>query len=171
MHMVPKKDGSWRPCGDYSHLNLVTTQDKYPLPNMQDLSNGLHGCTVFSKLILSRVITKSLLRPKTSPNCNHNAIWFVQISFHTFWTVQRCTNFPKNDGANHRWSGRCVCVHGRLMGWFSGQANTPPPSVGFLQLLYLPGLKNVVADFLSRPPSQTTGSVAATTAADPVDYK
>jgi hypothetical protein len=40
-----------------------------------------------------------------------------------------------------------------------------------VQLLYLPGLKNVVADFLSRPPPQTTGSVAATTAADPVDYE
>jgi hypothetical protein len=35
----------------------------------------------------------------------------------------------------------------------------------------LPGLKNVVADFLSRPPQQTTGSVAATTAADPVDFE
>jgi cytoskeleton-associated protein 5 len=24
----------------------------YPLPNIQDLSNGLHGCTVFSKIDL-----------------------------------------------------------------------------------------------------------------------
>jgi cleavage and polyadenylation specificity factor subunit 1 len=50
--MVPKKDGSWQPWGDYHRLNLVTTLDKYPLPNMQDLSNGLHGCTVFSKIDL-----------------------------------------------------------------------------------------------------------------------
>jgi hypothetical protein len=50
--MVPKKDGSWRPCGDYRRLNLVTTPDKYPLLNMQDLSNGLHGCTVLSKIDL-----------------------------------------------------------------------------------------------------------------------
>jgi hypothetical protein len=50
--MVPKKDGSWRPCGDYRCLNLVTTPDKIPLPNMQDISNGLHGCTVFSKIDL-----------------------------------------------------------------------------------------------------------------------
>ncbi len=47
-----KKDGLWRPCGDYRRLNLVTTPDKYPLPNMQDLSNSLHGCTVFSKIDL-----------------------------------------------------------------------------------------------------------------------
>jgi hypothetical protein len=50
--MVPKKDGSWRPCGDYRRLNLVTSPDKYPLPNMQDLSNCLHGCKVFSKIDL-----------------------------------------------------------------------------------------------------------------------
>jgi hypothetical protein len=52
LHMVPKKDGLWRPCGDYRRLNLVTTPDKYPLSNMQDLSNGLHGCTEFSKIDL-----------------------------------------------------------------------------------------------------------------------
>jgi hypothetical protein len=40
-----------------------------------------------------------------------------------------------------------------------------------MQLLYLPGLKNVVADFLSHPNQTTTGSVAAMLVADPVDFK
>jgi hypothetical protein len=52
LHMVPKNDGSWQPCGVYRRLNLVITPDKYPLSNMQDPSNGLHSCTIFSKIDL-----------------------------------------------------------------------------------------------------------------------
>jgi hypothetical protein len=44
LHMVHKKDSSWRPCGDFRKLNLVTTEDCYPLPNMADLSSCLDGC-------------------------------------------------------------------------------------------------------------------------------
>jgi hypothetical protein len=40
-----------------------------------------------------------------------------------------------------------------------------------VQLLYLPGLKNVAVDFLSHPNQTTAGSVPATTAADPVDFE
>jgi hypothetical protein len=49
LHLVPKKDGSWRPCGDYRRLNAVTIPDRYPLPNMQSLNDRMAGCTVFSK--------------------------------------------------------------------------------------------------------------------------
>ncbi len=54
LHMVPKPNGSWRPCGDYRRLNAATTPDKYPLPNLQDLSNFLHGSTIFSKIDLEK---------------------------------------------------------------------------------------------------------------------
>jgi hypothetical protein len=40
-----------------------------------------------------------------------------------------------------------------------------------VQLLYLLGLKNVVADFLSRPPPESTATVAAKAAADLLDFK
>jgi hypothetical protein len=50
--MVPKKDGSWRPCGDYRRLNLATKPDRYPLPSLADLSNKLHGCKYFSVIDL-----------------------------------------------------------------------------------------------------------------------
>jgi transposase InsO family protein len=54
LHLVKKKDGSWRPCGDFRRLNIQTTEDKYPLPNMGDLAGRLDGCTIFSKLDLQK---------------------------------------------------------------------------------------------------------------------
>jgi len=67
LHMVPKKDGSWRPCGDYRRLNTVTTPDRYPLPNMQDLANGLDGCTVFSKIDLVKGYHQVPIAPADIP--------------------------------------------------------------------------------------------------------
>jgi hypothetical protein len=52
--MVRKKCGGWRPCGDYRRLNGTTVEDKYPLPNMGDLSSRLDGCVIFSKLDLQK---------------------------------------------------------------------------------------------------------------------
>jgi Reverse transcriptase (RNA-dependent DNA polymerase) len=48
LHMVPKKDGTWRPCGNYRRLNMVTRPDRYPLPSFAaDFANKLHGCRYF----------------------------------------------------------------------------------------------------------------------------
>ena len=54
LHMVKKKDGSWRPCGNYRHLNTVTVPDRYPLPNIVDFRSRVAGSTVFSKLDLQK---------------------------------------------------------------------------------------------------------------------
>jgi hypothetical protein len=65
--MVPKIDRSLQPCGDYRCLKLVTTPDKYPLPNMQDLSNSLHGCIIFSKIDLVKGYHQILVATKDIP--------------------------------------------------------------------------------------------------------
>ncbi len=52
LHLVPKKVGFWRPCGNYRRLNAITIPDRYPIPYMQSLNKRMAGCTVFSKIDL-----------------------------------------------------------------------------------------------------------------------
>jgi len=50
LHMVKKKNGSWRPCGDYRRVNAMTVSDQYPLPNIETFHHRLFGATIFSKV-------------------------------------------------------------------------------------------------------------------------
>ncbi|GFR76155.1 Pol polyprotein [Elysia marginata] len=54
LHMVPKSNGQWIPCGDDRRLNAVSEDDRCPLPHIQDFNNHLAGCTIFSKVDLVR---------------------------------------------------------------------------------------------------------------------
>ncbi len=85
LHMVRKKDGSWRPCGDYHHLNLQTVEDRYPLPNMADLAACLAGCTIFSKLDLKKGYLQVPVAagdiPKTTIITPFGLLEFVRMPF------------------------------------------------------------------------------------------
>ena len=54
LHMAPKPDGGVRPCGDFRALNVITEDDRYPLPHIQDFNGGLAGKKIFSVIDLVR---------------------------------------------------------------------------------------------------------------------
>lgn len=54
LHVVTKKDGGIRVCGDYRALNALTIPDRYAVPNIMDFTTQLDGKTIFSTLDIVR---------------------------------------------------------------------------------------------------------------------
>jgi hypothetical protein len=76
--MLPKKDSSWRPCGNYRRLNTIMVPDRYPLPNMMGLSANMDGCTVFSKIDLVKAFHQVPIAPEDhQKTAVIHALWIV----------------------------------------------------------------------------------------------
>ena len=61
--LVQKKDGTWRLCIDYRALNTITVQNRYLIPQIDDLLDQLKGAKYFSKLYLKSRYHKVQIEP------------------------------------------------------------------------------------------------------------
>ncbi|CAA9993708.1 unnamed protein product, partial [Nesidiocoris tenuis] len=67
LHMVKKKSGDWRPCGDFRRLNSLTKPDRYPIPNLRDATTSMAGSTIFTKIDLMKAYLQIPVHPDDIP--------------------------------------------------------------------------------------------------------
>lgn len=83
--MVRKKDGTWRLCVDYRHLNLLTLKSKYPMPVIDELLDELSGASWFTKLDLHAGYHQIRLAPgdeyKTAFHTHNGHFEFSVLAF------------------------------------------------------------------------------------------
>ncbi|GFY18349.1 hypothetical protein TNCV_2047551 [Trichonephila clavipes] len=68
LHLVPKSNGDWCPCGDYRKLNEATIPDRYPVPHIQDCLQVLDKKRIFSTLDLAKAYQQIPVQEEDIPN-------------------------------------------------------------------------------------------------------
>lgn len=67
LHVVTKKNGELRPCGDYRKLNAQTKPDRYPIPRIQDCNYLLHNKSIYTRIDMQRAYFNILINEKDIP--------------------------------------------------------------------------------------------------------
>ena len=100
LHVVPKKDGHIRPCGDYRALNAITKPDRYPIPRVQDFTYLLGNKNVFSKIDIRKAYHNVLINPsdieKTAITTPFGLYEFTRMTFGLRNAAQTFQRFMNN---------------------------------------------------------------------------
>ena len=81
--LVKKKDGTYRFCVDFRHLNAITVKAKCPVPVIEELLDELHGASWFSTLDL----TAGYHQIRLKPGEEHKTTFQTHTGQYEFWVM------------------------------------------------------------------------------------
>lgn len=77
---VKNKDGNLRVCMDYRGLNKLTIENKYPIPQIDELFNQVKGTKIFSKIDLPSVYHQIIIKEEDIAKTTFR-IWYGHYEF------------------------------------------------------------------------------------------
>jgi hypothetical protein len=104
--LVKKKDGMFRFCVDFRHLNAITAKTKYPVPVIEELLDELHGAAWFSCLDL----TAGYHQIRLAVGEISNSLWSLRILRYGFRSFGRPNNLSQGDEHDITASFAQVCT-------------------------------------------------------------